>query len=392
MIIWILPITLSLMLLGMATWLMIRTRGGELKAYKAALELNQKRLDLQVSQINIFLKALPNLQSLLVSSNPSQIWRSLCLDEARAMTRSDEAWYWRYDEETLTVDLDLIRGPQGGTMEKKNVPLDEAGVGEAVRSKNTVLLSRTQEDESVLLVPLLVSAKVWGVCQFVKKGKDSLSQRDADLIQTFISQLSLTLENREMIENREKFYLELVQTLAETLDTKDASTEGQTRRARRLARGIARELEMPEEFITYLEYAALLHDIGKIAIDDQVLKKPGKLTPQEFDLIKKHPEIGHKILSPVTLLAPVAPMVLYHQEWFNGKGYPEGLSGEEIPLGARIVAILDAWNAMRSDHPWRKALSKEQAIEEIKKGAGTQFDPNVVDAFLAAIEKEDTLE
>ena len=112
---------------------------------------------------------------------------------------------------------------------------------------------------------------------------------------------------------------------------------------------MAQELDMPEQFVYYLEFAALLHDIGKLAIDESLLKKPGKLTPEEFEIVKKHPEIGYKILAPVTMLAPVAPMVLYHQEWFNGKGYPEGLSGEEIPLGARIVAVLDAWAAMTSD-------------------------------------------
>src|SRR6185436_648168 len=136
-----------------------------------------------------------------------------------------------------------------------------------------------------------------------------------------------------------------------------------------------------------LEFAALLHDIGKIAIDEQVLKKPGKLTPQEFELVKKHPELGYKILAPVSMLAPVAPMVLYHQEWYNGKGYPEGLNGEEIPLGARIVGVLDAWGAMTSHRPWRKALSNEQALEEIRKGAGSQFDPKVVEAFMRTLQK-----
>jgi HD-GYP domain-containing protein (c-di-GMP phosphodiesterase class II) len=131
-----------------------------------------------------------------------------------------------------------------------------------------------------------------------------------------------------------------------------------------------------------------MHDIGKIAIDDRLLKKPGKLTPEEFAEVKKHPELGYKILSPVTMLAPVAPMVLYHQEWYNGKGYPEGLHGEEIPLGARIVALIDAWNSMTCSRPWRSALSREEAMAEIKKGAGTQFDPKVVEAFISTMEKQ----
>jgi HD-GYP domain-containing protein (c-di-GMP phosphodiesterase class II) len=231
---------------------------------------------------------------------------------------------------------------------------------------------------------------VWGVFHFVRSGEEKLMSHDADLVYMFVEQLALALENRDMTQNREKFYLELVQSLADILDSRDAATEGQTKRARRLAKGVARELDMPDEFIYYLEYAALLHDIGKIAIDDHVLKKPGKLTPQEFEMIKKHPELGHRILSPITMLAPVAPMVLYHQEWFNGKGYPEGLSGEEIPLGARIVGLLDAWLAMTSIRPWRPALSKEEAMKEILKGSGTQFDPKVVEAFQATVEKQGT--
>ncbi|MEA3307718.1 MAG: HD domain-containing phosphohydrolase, partial [Elusimicrobiota bacterium] len=107
----------------------------------------------------------------------------------------------------------------------------------------------------------------------------------------------------------------------------------------------------------------------------------------EYNEIKKHPAIGYEILSPINFLGPVAKMVLYHQEWYNGMGYPEGLKGEEIPLGARIVATIDAWDAMMSDRPYRKALTRNQAMSELLKGAGTQFDPQVVDVFLKLEEK-----
>ncbi|MEK7656596.1 MAG: HD domain-containing phosphohydrolase, partial [Elusimicrobiota bacterium] len=109
---------------------------------------------------------------------------------------------------------------------------------------------------------------------------------------------------------------------------------------------------------------------------------PGKLTPEEFEAVKKHTTIGYKLLAPVKFLGPVAQMVLYHPEWYNGRGYPEGLKGEEIPLGSRIVALINAWEAMNSDRPYRKALSREAALEQLRKGAGTQFDPKVVDAFI----------
>jgi HD-GYP domain-containing protein (c-di-GMP phosphodiesterase class II) len=256
-------------------------------------------------------------------------------------------------------------------------------------------ISVVKNDESVaseakrtLCVPMEIAGRLAGVFRFVRHGGEAFHTRDADMVLMFMKQVALCIENRDMVNHRETFYLELVQTLADILDAKDASMEGHTRRMRSLARAIGRELHMPDEFIYYLEFAALMHDIGKIGIDESLLKKPGKLTAEEFAIIKKHPELGHKILAPVTMLAPVAPMVLYHQEWFNGKGYPEGLSGEEIPLGARIVAIIDAYSAMSSSRPWRPALTDAQVIEEVRKGAGTQFDPKVVDAFLSVMQRQ----
>jgi len=361
------------------------------RAYKTALENNQKKLDLQTSRINILSRALPNIQSVVGDLN-SDSWQTLALDEARALLWADGASYWRFHETPRELELQVSRGLET-TIKENRIPIDKEqaeALSQAAKTRVPVLLVNNEivsEPQSTLAVPLVVSGRMWGVFRFIRKGDDPLSPRELDLVSMFVRQLALVIENREMVTNREKFYLELVQTLAEILDSRDASTQGQTKRARRLARGMAHELDMPEQFIYYLEFAALLHDIGKIAIDESVLRKPGKLTPQEFEIVKKHPEIGYKILAPVTMLAPVAPMVLYHQEWFNGKGYPEGLSGEEIPLGARIVGILDAWGAMTSERPWRPALTKEEALKEIRKGAGTQFDPRVVEAFVAAVEK-----
>jgi HD-GYP domain-containing protein (c-di-GMP phosphodiesterase class II) len=273
-----------------------------------------------------------------------------------------------------------------------NRGLDDSGSNaefdEVIKSRAPLLKSIENTNRSLLIVPFYMAGNLRGAFRLVRNSTEKLTTRDAEVVDVFLKQIAIVLDNREMIYNREKFYLELVQTLADVIDSRDAATEGQTRRARRLARATARELSLPDEFIYYLEFAALMHDIGKIAIDESLLKKPGKLTPQEFEIIKKHPEFGHRILAPVSMLAPVAPMVLYHQEWYNGKGYPEGLSGEEIPLGARIVAILDAWGAMTSSHPWRPALSTEEAVKELRRGAGTQFDPKVVEAFVAAVEKQ----
>jgi HD-GYP domain-containing protein (c-di-GMP phosphodiesterase class II) len=187
----------------------------------------------------------------------------------------------------------------------------------------------------------------------------------------------------QALADMEEFYLEMVKTLARAVDSKDSYTHEHSERASVKARRLAARLGVAGTAARYVEYAALLHDIGKIGIDEAILLKPGKLTPEEYEVMKKHPIIGHQILSPVKYLGPVAEMVLYHQEWYNGQGYPEGRKGEEIPIGARIVAVIDAWDAMTSDRPYRKALRRDVAISELRRGAGTQFDPQVVEAFLA---------
>ncbi|MBI4801452.1 MAG: GAF domain-containing protein [Elusimicrobia bacterium] len=246
-----------------------------------------------------------------------------------------------------------------------------------------------EQKEPFIAIPLKVKDKPFGVLNLhLSREKESFTDYDLKFLTLLAGEAAITLENIKLYESIENFYLEMVQTLARVIDAKDSYTGDHAGRARRKARQLAQELHMPEQMIKYVEYAALLHDIGKIGIDGAILSKPGRLTTEEYDEIKKHPAIGYQILSPIHFLGPVAQMVLYHQEWYNGMGYPEGLKGEEIPLGARIVATIDAWDAMMSDRPYRRALSREMGVSELEKGAGKQFDPQVVEAFLKLERKE----
>jgi response regulator RpfG family c-di-GMP phosphodiesterase len=237
--------------------------------------------------------------------------------------------------------------------------------------------------EPFVSIPLMVKGKPIGVLNLhAKPGAEAFSDYNVKFLGILAGESAVMLHNMDLFDSLQTFYLEMVQTLARAVDSKDAYTHEHSDRARVKARKVALEMGLPEQMVRYVEYAALLHDIGKIGIDEAILLKPGKLTPEEYEQMKKHPIIGHQILSPVKYLGPVAQMVLYHQEWFDGRGYPEGLKGEEIPLGSRIVAVLDAWDAMTSDRPYRKALGREIAVGELKKGSGTQFDPRVVEVFL----------
>ncbi len=244
-------------------------------------------------------------------------------------------------------------------------------------------IGKEEQMDPFIAIPLKLKDKPFGVLNLhLSRDKESFTDYDLKFLTLLAGETAITLENIKLYESLENFYLEMVQTLARVIDAKDSYTGDHAGRARQKARRLAEELRMPAQMIRYVEYAALLHDIGKIGIDGGILSKPGKLTAEEYDEIKKHPAIGYQILSPIHFLGPVAQMVLYHQEWFNGMGYPEGLKGEEIPLGARIVATIDAWDAMRSDRPYRKALGTDIAESELTKGAGRQFDPQVVQAFL----------
>ena len=139
---------------------------------------------------------------------------------------------------------------------------------------------------------------------------------------------------------------------------------------------------LSQEEIDHVRQAAILHDLGKVGISDKILHKKSKLTKKEFEAIKKHPQIAADIIRPIQFMHDIVPLVLYHHERWDGKGYPAGLKAEEIPIGARIIAVADAYDAMTSDRPYRKAMSSEKAMSELKRCAGTQFDPKVVDAFI----------
>ena len=195
------------------------------------------------------------------------------------------------------------------------------------------------------------------------------------------------MEGHDLYASREQLCGQIVEALTRAIEAKDAYTHGHSGRTRSLVRALTSEIFLPEALTREIEFGALLHDVGKIGIDDAILRKPDKLTPEEYEIMKKHPAIGHRILQTVSVLKQVAAIVLYHQEWYNGTGYPEGLAGEEIPLGARIVQIIDAWDAMTFDRTYRKAMPKAAAIAELRRQEGIQFDPKLTELFLRVIDR-----
>ena len=174
--------------------------------------------------------------------------------------------------------------------------------------------------------------------------------------------------------------------LSEAVETCDPYTRGHSARVARMAAEIGRRLGCDDAQIALLRLGGALHDVGKLGVRDEVLRKPGPLTRRELREVRAHPEIGARMIARDPELRPALPIVLYHHERWDGEGYPSRRSGTEVPLEARIMAVVDSYDAMTSDRPYRAALSPELAVEEIERCAGTQFDPDVAAAFLAAWE------
>jgi putative nucleotidyltransferase with HDIG domain len=209
-------------------------------------------------------------------------------------------------------------------------------------------------------------------------------KRENDAYRTNLEALvaARTQQWKTALTNLEKSYDILLEALGDALDLKDKETEFHSRRVTAYTIAIARKMGLPKEQIDVIARGAFLHDIGKLAIPDDILLKPSKLTDDEMAIMKEHCYLGYKIIKGIPFLAEAAEIVYAHQERYDGMGYPRGLKAEEIPLGARIFAIADTLDAMRSDRPYRKAQSPEAARKEIEAWSGRQFDPHIVKVFL----------
>jgi HD-GYP domain-containing protein (c-di-GMP phosphodiesterase class II) len=227
-----------------------------------------------------------------------------------------------------------------------------------------------------------------GVITIYTSKPREFSQDEIDLLSTIASQASIAIENAKLYAEMKRQYLSMVMALAAAIEAKDSYTHGHSTKVMEYAVKIGQELGLTEDEIETVRYAGLLHDIGKIGIKDVILTKEGRLTDEEINELHRHPEYGANIMERVEILKEIAPLTLYHHERYDGSGYPLGLKGEQIPLGARILAVADTYDAMIADRPYRKAFPFEYVKHEMKKAAGTQLDPEIVKVFFEILKRE----
>ncbi|MBI5418696.1 MAG: HD domain-containing protein [Deltaproteobacteria bacterium] len=232
-------------------------------------------------------------------------------------------------------------------------------------------------------VPMGTAGKTRGVISIgLREGQKEITGDDLLMIQNLATQVAVALENADLKAEMEKTYVETVSALAMAVEARDEYTRGHSKRVTEFSVEIARRMNLPAWFVKDLESAALLHDIGKIGIPDQILHNKGALPPDGVKFILGHSIVGENILKPVGSLARLCPIVRHHHERYDGKGYPDSLKGEEIPLGARILSVADSFDAMISARAYKPTRTREDAMSELIRCKGTQFDPQCVDVFI----------
>ena len=240
-----------------------------------------------------------------------------------------------------------------------------------------------KEVRNLLAVPLITDRRIIGVLLGLNKDNGDFDSFDAKLIGSIANQTSVFLTNHRMYAELQDLLMGVLHSLTESIDAKDPYTCGHSRRVAEISRRLAEGCKFSPERVQNIYLAGLLHDVGKIGVPEAILCKEGQLTDEEYDLMKRHPGIGAKILGQIRNLEPIITGVLSHHERLDGRGYPTGLRGKDVPMEGRIIGLADSWDAMTSQRTYRNAMSLAEAAEEIKSCAGTQFDPMLVDIFMS---------
>jgi polar amino acid transport system substrate-binding protein len=244
--------------------------------------------------------------------------------------------------------------------------------------------------KEMLLYPIKWQERIYGylACVIPKESTYSFEERDVEILEFFGNIISVFYGIRVHIREREVYLSKMVTLLVKTLEYYDKYTQGHSERVAKYAVKVAEKLDLPPEKIKKIYWASLLHDIGKIYVPQNILNKNGRLTQDEFEIIKIHPIKSEEILKQVDEFKDLAEIVRHHHERWDGLGYPDGLSAYEIPLESRIIAMSDAFDAMTSERPYKRAMTLEEAILEIEKNKGTQFDPQIAEIMIKIIKEE----
>jgi HD-GYP domain-containing protein (c-di-GMP phosphodiesterase class II) len=352
-------------------------------------------------------QALREIDQAILSSLNLRETANVILETALQQLPVDAADILILNPHTQTLDFFMGLGFRSRALQHTHLRLGEGYAGVAARVKRMVHIRDLKKNSpefadtlqyegesfhTYVGVPLLARGEVIGVLEVFKRSRAVMEPPRLKLLEMIAAQIAIAIDNSALLESVDRSnqhlttaYNSTIEGLSRALELRDRETEGHAHRVADLSTILAARMGISGVELERARQGALLHDIGKIGIPDKILRKPGKLTAQEWSIMKQHPLYAYTVLSQIEYLKPALAIPLHHHERWDGTGYPHGLSGDEIPLEARVFAVIDVFDALTSDRPYRPAWSKEQAVDYIKGQAGKHFDPRVVDVFNAMI-------
>ena len=349
------------------------------------------------------LQTLQAVDSAISASIDLRHTLDILLDHVTAQLGVDAAAVFLLHPYLRVLECAAGRGFRTKSIEQMCLRLGEATAGRAALKRRTInvlnsaeapdkksaSLLETEGFAASVSVPLIAKGEVKGVLEIFKRKPFSADTEWLEFLETLARQAAIAVDNARLFDDMQRANLELalaydatIEGWAHALELRDRETEGHTRRVTEMTVAMARAKGVPEAKLVHMHRGALLHDIGKMGVPDSILLKPGKLTEEEWAIMRRHPEFAYEMLCSIEYLRPALDIPYCHHEKWDGTGYPRGLKGQEIPLAARIFAVADVFDALTSDRPYRPAWTRAHALEYIRQESGSHFDSQVVELFL----------
>lgn len=345
------------------------------------------------------LNTLIELSFLINSTLDTGEVRKRAIEAATRLMNAEVGSLLLVDRETGELFFEVALGERGEKLKEIRLKKGEGIAGWVAEKREPVIIHDVQSDHrffktadekstfttrNMICVPAKIKDKVIGVLEAINKRHGVFDREDKEALIALANQVAIAIENANLYQELKDAFYGTAQALAEIIEKRDPYTGGHTKRVMNYSLAIGRVMGLSKKALDDLELAAILHDVGKIGVRDNILLKGSKLDPDELEKMNMHSKYGAEILSHVKQLRDIIPGVRGHHERFDGKGYPDNLKDGDIPIIAKIIAVADTFDAMTTDRPYRKAMSLEVAFEELKKNSGIQFDKDVVDAFIKA--------
>ncbi|MBI4787799.1 MAG: GAF domain-containing protein [Chloroflexi bacterium] len=370
----------------------------------AGIAIHRTRMHEQTQLRLKHVQALYEIDMAITSSKDLGVTFNILLEHLTTQMRVDAAAIWLVNTHTLRLEYAAVHGFRSRVAERAGLRMGEGYAGRVALEGRAIFIPELPDAASLPVgtqllaaekfrayygAPLIAQGQVKGVLEIMHREPFDLGADSLEFLQSLAAQAAIAIDNTELFNNLQRSTLDLAMAYDATiegwsgaLDLRDKETEGHTRRVTEVTLGLARVMGISDADLAHMRRGALLHDIGKMAIPDSILHKPGPLTDEEWQIMRRHPTYAFELLSPIAYLRPALDIPYCHHEKWDGTGYPRGLKGKQIPLAARVFAVVDVWDALRSDRPYRAAWQEVQVREHIQSLSGTHFEPSVAEQFL----------